>query len=258
MGELNNRGELPFVLPRVNDLKPGAVRRWLLAGWADLAAAPVASLFYGVVLAAMGWLLTRFLEGAIGIALTTGFLLLGPFLCVGLYAISRQRESGQRVRLVPTLTAWRANSPAIGFYALALTLLLAVWIRVSVVVVALFFPDGRIDWASSEVWVFAAAYAVAGVGLAIFVFATTSLSLPLLLDRSDMDAISAAIVSFDALRKNPIPMLTWAASIVVLTGLGFATYCIGLVVAVPLIGHMTWHAYRETISRPAGSARRLP
>jgi uncharacterized membrane protein len=43
-------------------------------------------------------------------------------------------------------------------------------------------------------------------------------------------------------------MLTWAASIVLFAGLGFATYCVGLVVAVPLIGHMTWHAYRETIS----------
>jgi len=248
MGELENRAEPAFVWPKVNTLAPGAVRRWLVAGWADLTAAPVASLFYGVVLAAMGLLLTRFFEGAVGIALTTGFLLVGPFLCVGLYAISRQRESGQRVRLAPTLTAWSANSPAIGFYALALTLLLAVWIRVSVVVVALFFPDGRISWASPEVWMFAAAYTAAGSGLALFVFATTSLSLPLLLDRRDIDTISAAIVSFNALRTNFIPMLTWAATIALLAGLGFATYCVGLVVAVPLIGHMTWHAYRETIS----------
>ena len=248
MGALDHRAEPAFVWPRVNTLAPGAVRRWLVAGWADLAAAPAASLFYGVVLAVMGLLLTRFFEGAVGIALTTGFLLVGPFLCVGLYAISRQRESGERVRLAPTLTAWSANSPAIGFFALALTLLLAVWIRVSVVVVALFFPDGRIDWAAPEVWVFAAAYTVAGSGLALFVFATTSLSLPLLLDRRDMDTVSAAIVSFNALRTNIIPMLTWAASIVLFAGLGFASYCVGLVVAVPLIGHMTWHAYRETIS----------
>lgn len=248
MGESEHRAEPEFVWPRVNTLAPGAFRRWLVAGWADFVAAPVASLFYGVVLAAMGALLTRFFEGAVGIALTTGFLLVGPFLCVGLYAISRQRESGQRVRLAPTLTAWSTNSPSIGFYALALTLLLAVWIRVTVVVVALFFPDGQISWSSPEVWMFAAAYAVAGCGLALFVFATTSLSLPLLLDRCDIDTISAAIVSFNALRTNFVPMLTWAASIVLFAGLGFATYCVGLIIAVPLIGHMTWHAYRETIS----------
>ena len=251
MEEPENRAQPEFVWPRVNTLASGAVRRWLVAGWADLAAAPAASLFYGVVLAVMGFLLTRFFAGAIGIALTTGFLLVGPFACIGLYAISRQRESGQRVRLAPTLVAWRENSPAVGFYALALTLLLAVWIRVSVVIVALFFPSGQINWDLPEAWMFAAAYAVALSGLALFVFATTSLSLPLLLDRRDMDAITAAIVSFNALRTNFVPMLTWAAFIVLSAGLGFATYCVGLVIAVPLIGHMTWHAYRESIAPPA-------
>ena len=248
MGEGEARAGEEFVWPRVNTLAPGAFRRWLLAGWADLRGAPAASMFYGVVFAVMGFLLTRYFEGAVGIALTTGFLLVGPFLSLGLYDISRQRETGQRVRLAPTLTAWKSNSPALGFYALVLTLLLAVWIRVSVVVVALFFPDGRIDWTVPEVWLFVAAYMAAGSGLAIFVFATTSLSLPMLLDRRDMDTITAAIVSFNALRTNFVPMLTWAASIVVLAGLGFATYCVGLIVAVPLIGHMTWHAYRESIA----------
>lgn len=241
------RPEQAFVWPRVNTLAPGAVRRWLAAGWADLVAAPAASLFYGLVLAAMGFALTRFFAGAVGIALTTGFFLVGPFLCVGLYEISRLREAGQPVRLAATLLAWKANLASIGFYAVALTLLLAVWIRVSVVVVALFFPDGSVDWGSAEAWMFALAYAAAGSGLAVFVFATTSLSLPLLLDRRDMDTISAAIVSFNALRTNFLPMMTWAASIVLFAGLGFATWCVGLVVALPLVGHMTWHAYRESI-----------
>lgn len=252
MEEAAKRPEATFVWPRVNTLAPGAVRRWLAASWADLAAAPAPSLFYGAVLALMGLLLTRFFGGAVGIALTTGFLLVGPFLAIGLYDLSRRRQAGEAPRLAPTLTAWKANFPAIGFYALALTLLLAVWIRVSVVVVALFFPDGRIDWASSAVWIFGAAYAAAGSGLALFVFATTSLSLPMLLDRRDMDTISAAIVSFNALRANFAQMLLWAATIAGLTAAGFATSCAGLVLVLPLIGHMAWHAYRETIS-PSGA-----
>jgi uncharacterized membrane protein len=248
MAQESRHEESAFAWPSVNTLAPGAVRRWMAAAWHDLAAAPAPSLFYGAVLALMGFLLTQHFGGAVGIALITGFLLVGPFLAIGLYDISRRREAGEPVRLGATLVAWKANFPAIGFYALALTLLLAVWIRVSVVVVALFFPDGRIDWAAPEAWAFAAAYAAAGAGLALFVFATAALSLPLLLDRRDMDTISAAIVSFNALRGNPAQMLAWAATIVVLTAAGFATMFVGLVVALPLVGHMAWHAYRETIA----------
>ncbi len=245
---MERREEDAFVWPRVKPLAPGAPRRWFAAGWADLAAAPGPSLFYGATLALMGLLLTQYFGGAVGIALTTGFLLVGPFLAIGLYELSRQRERGERARLAPTLVAWRANLPAIGFYALVLTLLLAVWIRVSVVVVALSFPEGHIDWARPDTWAFAAAYAAAGGALALFVFATSSLSLPLLLDRRDMDTITAAIVSFNALRANFAPMLAWAACIVALTTAGFATYYVGLVVALPLIGHTTWHAYRESVA----------
>ena len=240
-----------FVWPRVKPLAPGALGRWLAAGWADVKAAPGPSLFYGVVLALMGFLLTQYFGGAIGIALTTGFLLVGPFLAIGLYELSRRRERGEPVRLAPSLVAWKENVPAIGFYAVALTLLLAVWIRVSVVVVALSFPEGHIDWAAPDTWVFAAAYAAAGGALALFVFATSSLSLPLLLDRRDMDTITAAIVSVNALRTNFAVMLSWAACIAALTAVGFATFYLGLVVVLPLIGHMAWHAYRESVA-PGG------
>lgn len=240
-------GEDTFVWPAVRPLAPGALRRWLAGGWADFAAAPGAGLFYGALLAGMGALLTRFFGGAVGIALMTGFLLVGPFLAIGLYDLSRQRELGRPASLLPSLTAWRENIAAISFYSVALTLMLAAWIRVSVVVVALFFPGGRIDWASPDTWAFGAAYVLAGGALALFVFATSSLSLPLLLDRRDMDVITAAIVSFTALRRNFRAMLAWAAFITAATALGFAAWFIPLAVLLPLIGHMTWRAYRESI-----------
>ena len=255
----NAEQDAPFVWPVVRTIDARAPWRWLRAGWDDLRAAPAPGLFYGAVLALMGFLLTRYYAGAVGLALTTGFLLVGPFLVIGLYDVSRRRERGDAVALAPTLTAWRGNLPSIGFYALILTLSLAVWIRVSVVVVALFFPDGTPTVAefvvelgrSPDAWFFLLAYAAAGAGLALLVFATSVVSLPMLLDREKMDCISAMIVSFNVLRTNFRPMLLWGAIIVVLTALGFATLYLGLIVALPVVGHAAWHAYRDSVAPAA-------
>jgi uncharacterized membrane protein len=45
-------------------------------------------------------------------------------------------------------------------------------------------------------------------------------------------------------------MLLWGAIVVALTALGFAAFYVGLVVALPVIGHATWHAYRDVVARP--------
>jgi len=243
-------------LPQARAVGLGAPWRWLREGWRDFRAATGASLFYGVVLAGMGAILTQtWGRGAIEIAFLTGFLLVGPFLLMGLYDISRRVRRGERAMVVDTMTAWKANMSALGFYAVILALLLAVWIRVSIVVVALFFPDGAPSGAalarqladSPDALAFVGAYLAAGLGFALFVFATSVVSLPMLLDREKMDALSAMIASFNALRANFAPMLLWAAIIVVLTAVGFATFYVGLVVVLPIIGHATWHAYKEVV-----------
>ena len=254
--------ERGFHWPHTRELGLSAPLRWVDRGFHDMLAAPLASLFYGCVLALMGYLLTHFYGGAVGLALTTGFLLIGPFLAVGLYDISRQLEHGHRARLAPTLTAWRDNLPAIGFYALILMLSLAVWMRVSVVLIALFIPDG-VESAhdlmaallrTPDAWVFAFVYATVGAVLAAFSFASSAVALPLLRDHAGADAISAMIVSFQVIRSNPRPLLLWATIIVATTAAGFITWFAGLVVTVPLIGHATWHAYRETLDFSARSA----
>lgn len=235
----------------------GAPWTWLRRAWDDLRWAPAASLTYGAAFVAMGWLLRAALgHGEYLLALVTGFLLAGPFLAVGLYDLSRRRERGEPPRLAPTLTAWRGNAPALGLYAVILALLLAAWIRVSIVVVALFFTGGMPDLAhlpemllgNPEGLVFVAAYLAAGLGFAALVFATTAVSIPMLLDREKMDALSAMIASFNAVRLNSGVMVLWAAAIVVITGLGMALYFAGLVLAMPLVGHATWHAYRDAVA----------
>jgi uncharacterized membrane protein len=248
----------PF--PEIRRIGAGAPLRWLRAGWQDIRKAPVPSVFYGFVLAAMGAALASFSgAGAVELALVTGFLLVGPFLLMGLYDIARRVQRGEDVMIGPTTTAWKANMSSIGFYAIILTLLLAVWIRISIVVVALFFEGAPPSAASlledvmrsPEALTFVVAYVAAGFGFALFVFATSVVSLPMLYDRDEMDTLTAMITSFNALRLNFWPMLLWAAIIVVLTAIGFATYYVGLIVVLPLVGLATWHAYQDIVAPSA-------
>lgn len=91
-----------------------------------------------------------------------------------------------------------------------------------------------------------------GIGSAVgalfcaVIFAATAFASPMLLDRRS-DAITAVVTSINATLKNKAPMCLWAAIIGVATLIGFATMLAGFVVLLPLLGHATWHAYRETI-----------
>lgn len=256
MDEIKRETPTEFVWPETVAVGMDAPIRWLRKGWSDFCAAIEASLAYGVTFTAMGWALIGVTkEAAYELALVTGFLIVGPFLCLGLYDISRRLEQKEQVKLAPTLVAWRRNAPAVGFFALILALLMAVWLRVSSVVVALFFPKGMPSLGeiianvvtAPEGVVFLLAYVTAGAGFALLVFATTAVSIPMLLDREKMDALTAMIVSVNALRKSFLPMMLWALIIVVLMAAGFLTWFAGLSVAVPVIGHGAWHAYREVV-----------
>lgn len=246
-----------FSLPGIRKVDGLAPLRWLSLGFRDLVAMPGASLFYGVALTLMGYLLTNFYGGAVGIAFTTGFLIVGPFLAIGLYDLSRHHADGAPVSLAASMTAWRGNLPAISFYAFILMLSLAVWMRVSVVVIALFFPEGVESLnelfgalkGSPDAWVFVGIYLVVGAALAAFTFATSAVALPMLLDRNDMDAISAMIVSVNTIRENIVPMIRWAALIVALTAAGFISWFVGLIFVLPMIGHGTWHAYKDCVEQ---------
>jgi len=68
----------------------------------------------------------------------------------------------------------------------------------------------------------------------------------MLLDR-DVDVVTAALTSLRCCLANPRATLVWAALIALLTAVGFATFMLGLVVVFPLLGHASWHAYRDMV-----------
>lgn len=245
----------PSPFPPVRHVDVTAPLRWLAAGWRDLRSATGASLFYGAMFAAMGLLIYFVFRHAHEYvsALTAGFLLVGPFLCTGLYDISRRLAAGQDVALLSTMTAWRANLGAFSLFALVLTVVMLVWARASLVTFALFFSSGMPSISgflgqvtSIEHWDFVLTYLAIGAVFATVVFAISVVSVPLMLARGT-DTVVAAITSVRALATNPVPLALWAALIVLLVGAGFATFFLGLLVTVPVVGHATWHAYEDLI-----------
>lgn len=243
------------LLPPIRHVSAGAPLAWLAAGWADFRFAWKPSVFYGIVFAAMGWLVAWVFSNAYAYVwgLTSGFLLLGPFLAIGLYELSRQRGRGEAPRLRPTLMAWRPNVGSIGMFALVLGVLLLLWSRASLVVIAVAFPSEMpslqnfmADALSPKNLEFLLTWLAVGSVFALLVFAIAVVSVPMMLDRNT-DGIVASITSLAVVRANIVPMLVWGALITVLTVAGFALFYLGLIVAVPVIGHATWHAYRELV-----------
>lgn len=247
--------------PAIVSVDIGAPFAWLAAGWRDFRAAPAASLFYGFAFVVMGFLLNVLFASSphITLALGTGFTLIGPFLAIGLYDLSRQRERRATPRLDPSLTAWRSNLGSISFYAVILLLLFAGWGRVSVVLVALFFEGSMPSVAtflqhivfSGENLEFLAIYVGVGAAFALLVFALSVVSIPLMMDRGT-DTITAMIASFLALTRSFPAMIVWAALIAGLIFAGLASFYLGLAITGPLVGHATWHAYRAVVG-PATS-----
>lgn len=228
---------------------------WLRSGWADLRANPAASLFYGLCFAVIGWVFVLAFRHAIQLvtAVTAGFILAGPFLCIGLYALSRQRERGEVLRIGPTLTAWRSKGSTIGIYSAVLIIIYLIWARASMVVFALFYSGGMpsLDGFITEVsnfenLDFVLSYFAVGGLFVVLVFAISVISIPLMLER-DQDAVTAIIASVLTLTRNPAPLLFWGALIVALIGIGIGTAFLGLIITGPWVGHASWHAFRALI-----------
>jgi uncharacterized membrane protein len=69
---------------------------------------------------------------------------------------------------------------------------------------------------------------------------------PLMLDRN-AHFVTAILASLRAFVANTTTLLLWAVTIVILTLLGFATLLFGLVIIMPILGHASWHAYRDLV-----------
>ena len=239
---------------KLANLKPSDPFTWLQLGWQDFKRCPRIGLFYGLCFFAMGHALLAVFERAPAyvLALSAGFLLLGPFLCLGLYDASKAMQTqSHRPSLGASLTAWRPTKGAMGIFAGVLLILEMLWGRASMVVFAVSFnnlPDRNL-LAHIFAWDnigFLITYTVVGAVFAGLIFVTSVVSIPMIMDRQT-DAVSAGLTSIRACLQNPGVMFVWGALITVVIGLAMLPWFLGLLVAGPVIGHATWHAYAHIV-----------
>jgi uncharacterized membrane protein len=220
-------------------------------------------LVHGLAVAAFGalliaWARERFwlLSGAF-----TGFMLVAPVVATGLYRVSRELGRGRRPTLMDALSAWKPSHGQLVIFGLLLALAGTGWVLTSAALITGFTgapvrnPQEFLRHVvlDDRSHLFEAWLALGGV-LAAPVFASSVVSMPLLLDRK-VGVLTAVLTSWRVVLENPGPMALWAGLIMLLTVLGMATALAGLVFVVPWLAHASWHAYQDLVDASAIEAR---
>jgi uncharacterized membrane protein len=246
-------------LPKIKEITLDHPWKWLSNGWNDIVRAPKFSLAYGAIFTIVSMLLTMglMMENLFFVVppLAAGFFLVAPLLGIGLYKISDTLEQGQEVEFCQALKAWKRNEVHLAGIGVTLLLILMAWMLAANLVFALTFDKPVPTWEnfipevflSGDSPVFLFTGIAVGALIAGFTFSITAISVPLLMDRQT-DLMTAMQTSVQAVRKNWQAMALWASLIVMFVGIGIMTFYLGLIVAMPLVGHATWHAYRDLVA----------
>jgi uncharacterized membrane protein len=246
--------------PEVRHIGIADIRAALRAGIEDFAAlrtdVMAICLLYPVIGACLVWFAVNRDFVHLVFPLVSGFALIGPAVAVGLYEMSRRRESGQKVGWADGFGV--IGRPAFGaIVVLGLMLvgvftlwMLAAWgIYLATLGTA---PPTSVGSFVDTLLTTGAGWALIIVGFAVgFVFAALVLaisvvSFPLLVDRS-VGLPVAVVTSVRVARESPVAVATWGLIVAVLLAAGSLPLLLGLAVVLPVLGHATWHLYRHAV-----------
>lgn len=217
--------------------------------------APWSSLAYGSFLTLISYAVLCALHAShllyLALPAISGFLIVGPFLAIGLYEKSRRQAQGQQVAFSDMLAFRPPSGGQLAYAGLLLGLLILFWLRAADLLYALFFgliPFPGAAEALTDVlttprgWALIATGTLVGGLFAAFAFAVSVFSVPMLVSRKT-DALTAMGSSFAMTLQNLRPMIAWGALVTVGLALSALTGLLGLIVVFPVLGHGTWHAY---------------
>lgn len=231
---------------------------WLWLGVRDVAACWPANVAHGLLMVLLGWVLLLMLGNHpyFVSAAVSGFLLLAPIMTTGLCELSRRRARGQGTSFNESLEVLNREGLSLFKFGAVLAAVAIAWFALSEILLAGAFsvpmPSvadtyylGFLDEVNRAqvLW-----FIGTGGALAVAVFVLSVVTVPLIIDRQAR-AGEAMIASIGVVRANPLTMIVWSALILALTAIGFATLLLGMVVLIPLLGHATWHAYDDLVTR---------
>lgn len=244
----------PSELPPIRKAPPAAVLRWVRLGWQDMRRTGWPSLLHGLIVTIASLVIVEItllfwplLPGAV-----SGFLFIGPILATGLYALSKQLESGQRPRTKDAVDSWRRGCRCLYVLGLLLVLTATLWI-VMTILIFYFFVEVEIEQPLDFLYyvvlqgndTFMEWTILAGLVIALM-FSVTVVSVQLLVDR-DVTTKLALITSLRTVSENPVTMFAWALFLLFATTLSIATFMLGFLILYPLMGHASWHVYRDLV-----------
>lgn len=245
--------------PEIRRIGIADLRDALARGWQDFMATPTQLVFLCLLYPVVGFLAARAAIGDLKPLLwplLAGLSIMGPVLAIGMYEISRRREQGLPSSWSTAFAAFR--SPAIGgivVLGLILLFLFALWVAAAQGIYNATMggtvPDTMSGFFGTVLHSPAGFRLIllgnlVGAVFAVIVLSISVVSFPMMLDRLCGPTL-AVQTSLRAVARNPVTVLIWGLIVAVVLTLGAIPALIGLAVAMPLLGHATWHLYRRTV-----------
>jgi uncharacterized membrane protein len=240
---------------QIRDVPSTSPIKWFKLGIEDFKKSFVASFSLGLLYVLIGmFMLWLAWENPLYMAtLVASFLLIGPIIAVGFYFMSHSIEKGEKPSLMQGFKALKFNSISLISFSLILAFLVGIWALVATIVTALYAnsivigDDVLTSLLGNESFLsFVLLYLAVGGIFSVIAFSISVISVPLITNRKT-DVVTAMITSVRVVTKNPIAMLSWAFLIATMIFLGMLFFYVGLAITLPIVGHASWHAYRDLV-----------
>lgn len=252
---LSTMSDRPHAAPALRSPTLGDLTTALAAGWRDFRANVGTDLIFASLFVVAG-LLMAWITYVTGqtfwlILAAMGFPLIGTLGAIGFYEVSRRSSAGTPAGFSQVFSnVWAQRGGQLPWLAVIIIMAFLFWFFLGHMIFALFLGHSPMTNVSTSLAVFRTAEGLLMLGFgtlvgaifALFVFSISVLGMPMLLDR-DVDFMTAMLRSIAAVQGAPVVYILWGILLATITLAAMLPAFLGLFVAMPVLGHATWHLY---------------